>query len=398
MTTQGKILIYKRNSKKGFSYTYRIEAGIDPKTGKRKQLTKSGFKTAKEARAAAQPILNKLLLGENIIESNITFNEYAAIWLADRKSNLKKSSQSNNLETIKIANRYFANLKMKSITPYMYQQFINHYGANVKLTTLKTRHVIIKNIFNYAVKYKLINSNPTINVEFPRKNMKKLDINSLYLTKDELKNFLIFLENKIYKSSGYFYPICVLLAYTGMRLGEACALTWEDIDFKNKSIFIHSTMYAKNYNNYVKQDTPKTQSSIRKIYIDNFLITVLKKWRKKQLINRLQNGKNNKVDAENYVFTTIVAHTNKEKAVLPIAVSTAFKYINKKHLFPKHIHAHMLRHTHVSLLAETRKVSLTDIQARLGHSSDEMTRRVYLHVTEKSKIDTARIFEEYMAN
>ena len=228
--------------------------------------------------------------------------------------------------------------------------------------------------------------------------MKKIDINSLYLTKDELKNFLIFLENKIYKSSGYFYPICVLLAYTGMRLGEACALTWEDIDFKNKSIFIHSTMYAKNYNNYVKQDTPKTQSSIRKIYIDNFLITVLKKWRKKQLINRLQNGKNNKVDAENYVFTTIVAHTNKEKAVLPIAVSTAFKYINKKHLFPKHIHAHMLRHTHVSLLAETRKVSLTDIQARLGHSSDEMTRRVYLHVTEKSKIDTAQIFEEYMAN
>ena len=179
MTTQGKILIYKRNSKKGFSYTYRIEAGIDPKTGKRKQLTKSGFKTAKEARAAAQPILNKLLLGENIIESNITFSEYAAIWLADRKSNLKKSSQSNNLETIKIANRYFANLKMKSITPYMYQQFINHYGANVKLTTLKTRHVIIKNIFNYAVKYKLINSNPTTNVEFPRKNMKKIDINSL---------------------------------------------------------------------------------------------------------------------------------------------------------------------------------------------------------------------------
>mgnify|MGYP000343939462 FL=1 len=76
-----------------------------------------------------------------------------------------------------------------------------------------------------------------------------------------------------------------------MRLGEACALTWEDIDFKNKSIFIHSTMYAKNYNNYVKQDTPKTQSSIRKIYIDNFLITVLKKWRKKQLINRITKWK-----------------------------------------------------------------------------------------------------------
>lgn len=105
----------------------------------------------------------------------------------------------------------------------------------------------------------------------------------------------------------------------------------------------------------------------------------------------------NKVDFEDYVFTNIVLHTNKEKAVLPIAVAAAFKYINKKRLFSKHIHAHMLRHTHVSLLAETRKVSLTDIQARLGHSSDETTRRVYLHITEKSKLDTAQIFEEYMA-
>lgn len=398
MATQGKILVYKRNSKKGFSYTYRIEAGIDPKTGKRKQVTKSGFKTAKEARAAAQPILNKLLLGERIIESNITFGEYAAIWLADKSNTLKISSRNNNLEAIKIANRYFSHLKMKNITPYMYQQFINNYGANVKLTTLKTRHVIIKNIFNYAVKYKLINSNPAIDVEFPRKIMKKIDITDLYLTKDELKAFLSFLENKVYKSSGYLYPLCVLLAYTGMRVGEACALTWEDIDFNNKSIFIHSTMYAKNYNNYVKQDTPKSQSSIRKIYIDNFLIKILKKWQKKQLINRLRNGRINKIDVENYVFTTIVLHTNEEKAVLPIAVAAAFKYINKKHLFPKHIHAHMLRHTHVSLLAETRKVSLTDIQARLGHSSDKITRKVYLHVTEKSKIDTAKIFEEYMAN
>ena len=61
---------------------------------------------------------------------------------------------------------------MKSITPYMYQQFINHYGANVKLTTLKTRHVIIKIYLTMLVKYKLLTQNPTINVEFPRKNMK----------------------------------------------------------------------------------------------------------------------------------------------------------------------------------------------------------------------------------
>lgn len=397
MATQGKMLNFKREGKKSTTYAYSIEAGLDPITGKRKRTSKSGFKTAKEARAAAQPILNKLLLGQNIIESNITFSEYANTWLNNKRIGIKLATQSNIETTISIANKYFRNKKIKDITPYIYQQFINDYSTNIKIDTVKMRHKIINNIFKAAVKFNIIRTNPTIDVEFPNKTTPKKDITDLYLTKEELQKFLLFLKNKKYKSSRYFYPLCVLLAYTGMRLGEACALTWQDIDFNKKTIFIHSSMFAKNYTIYQRQDTPKNQSSIRKIFIDKFLIKILKDWHKEQLINRLNNGINNKVDAEDYVFTNIVLHTNKEKAVLPIAVSTAFKYINKKHLFPKHIHAHMLRHTHVSLLAETRKVSLTDIQARLGHSSDETTRRVYLHVTEKSKIDTARIFEEYMA-
>lgn len=397
MATQGKIRIYKRTAKKGITYSYCIETGCDPVTGKRKRITGHGFKSAKEARATAQPILNKLLLGQNVIESNITFSEYANSWLSDRQANMKLSTQSNLKATISIANKYFSNMRIKDITPYIYQQFINDYSTNVTLTTVKTRHIILKNIFNHAVKFNIIRNNPTENVEFPNKNMKKKDITDLYFTKEELKQFLSFLKNRIYQSADYLYPLCVLLAYTGMRIGEACALTWEDISFDKKTIYIHSTMFSKNYNIYVRQNTPKTQSSIRKIFIDNFLIKTLKDWRKFQLTKRLKNGINNKVDIEDYVFTTIVQYTNKEKAVLPITVAAAFKYINKKHLFPKHIHAHMLRHTHVSLLAETRKISLTDIQARLGHSSDETTRRVYLHVTEKSKLDTAKIFEEYMA-
>ena len=157
-------------------------------------------------------------------------------------------------------------------------------------------------------------------------------------------------------------------------------------------------MFSKSYTHYKRLDTPKNLSSIRKIFIDRFLIDILKQWHKKQLIFRLKNGVNNKIDKENYVFTTIVVHTKQEKVVLPIGVAATFKYINNRKSFYKHIHAHMLRHTHVSLLAETKKVSLTDIQDRLGHSNSQTTRKIYLHVTEKSKINTAKIFEEYIAN
>ena len=398
MATQGKILVYKRESKKGVTYTYRIEAGRDPITGKRKQVTKSGFKSAKEARAAAQPILNKLLLGENIVESDITFGEYAEQYLKDKRINLKPSTQDNISEAIKIANRYFFSLKLKNITPYIYQKFINDYSSKVCLNTVQHRHIIIKNIFSHAVKFNIIHSNPAINIEFSKKNINQKEVTDLYLTKDELNNFLSFLEHRHRtKMHNYFYPLCVLLAYTGMRVGEACGLTWEDINFEKRTIFIHSTMYAKNYNNYKRLDTPKNQTSIRKIFIDEYLISILKEWRKLQLTTRMKNGINNKIDVENFVFTTIGLQTKKEKAVVPIAVAAAFKHINRKKLYPKHVHAHMLRHTHVSLLAETKQVSLIDIQARLGHGKGETTTRIYLHVTERSKLDTAKIFEEYMS-
>ena len=120
MATQGKILVYKRQGKKGTTYTYRLEAGRDPITGKRKRVSKSGFKTAKEARAAAQPILNKLLLGKNVIESNITFKEYSL--------HLKKASLPTLISNVKIGIKYFGNKKIKDITIHDYQSFLNNYA------------------------------------------------------------------------------------------------------------------------------------------------------------------------------------------------------------------------------------------------------------------------------
>lgn len=113
MATQGKILVYKRQGKKGTTYTYRLEAGRDPITGKRKRVSKSGFKTAKEARAAAQPILNKLLLGKNVIESNITFKEYADEWIKEYSLHLKKASLPTLISNVKIGIKYFGNKKNK---------------------------------------------------------------------------------------------------------------------------------------------------------------------------------------------------------------------------------------------------------------------------------------------
>lgn len=401
MATQGKIRIFKREAKKGITYSYSIEAGRDA-SGKRRRVTKSGFKTAKEARAAAQPILNKLLLGDNILESNITFADYAEEWFNEYKLNIKPATQRRFKYSIKTANKYFKNKKLRSISLYEYQQFINEYAKDKKYLTVSNMHFILRKIFSYAVKYNIIRSNPTKEVTLPTiiPNKKK-EITDLYLTKNELTSFLNYIKDysSLYKKplkTQYVYPLCATLAYTGVRIAEASALTWQDIDFKNKKLNIHSSMFAESYNNYKKQTTPKNLSSIRTIVIGDILINILKKWKMKQLEQRLLNGTQNKRDEEDYIFTQYIKSKDWEYPVIPNALAAIFRTINNQHIFKKHIYAHLFRHTHVSLLAEAG-VSLEVIQERLGHSNDIITRTVYLHITERQKENAAKIFDKYIS-
>lgn len=110
--------------------------------------------------------------------------------MATQRINIKLATQSNIETTISIANKYFSNKKIKDIIPYIYQQFINDYSTNLKM-----RHKIINNIFKAAVKFNIIRTNPTIDVEFPNKTTPKKDITDLYLIKEELQKFLLFLKN-----------------------------------------------------------------------------------------------------------------------------------------------------------------------------------------------------------
>lgn len=395
MATQNKIRIFKREAKKGITYSYSLEAGRNPKTGKRQRVTKSGFKTQKEARAAAQVILNKMLLGQNIVESHILFNEYADEWYVQYSKHLKKTSLPTLKANLNTAKKYLGYKKLKSITPYDYQEFINDFSVGRTKRSVERVHVVIKSMFKSAILYNLITTNPAEKVIFPKFEYKKIDIESLYLSKEELQAFLDYASTYKGYGSDYFYTMCMVLAYTGIRLGEACSLLWENIDFKNKFISIESSMYGKNYNDYERQSTPKNLSSIRKIIIGDKLVCQLKAWKHEQLRLRVLHGTQDRRDKLNFVFTRYLKSQNIEKPVLQSVFQMALLKINKKHLFKKNIHAHLFRHTHASLLAEAG-VNLEAIQERLGHHSDKTTKQIYLHITKKVKTIAANKFENYM--
>ena len=391
MSTQGKVRVYKRENKKGISWTYCIEAGRNPATGKRRRVTKSGFNTAKEARAAAQPILNKLLLGENIVESDITFGEYAKEWLNEKQENVKLGTAINLTSVIKCANRYFEHIRIKNITKYMYQQFINDNAKIKKRTTVISQHMVIKNIFCHANKYNIIRTNPATDIVIPNIIINQKDIKDMYLTKNELKEVLSCIKRDAIKpQTKSIYVACAIMAFTGVRIGEACALLWSDVNFDNKTIAINSSLYGSSPANCIRHDTPKNQASIRTIKIGDTLIRILKEWKHQQLELKLQCTTREKL---NFVLTRY--QHGKETPVVQNIINGFFQRLNKQHVLKKHIHCHLFRHTHVSLLAEAG-VPLEVIQERLGHSTDITTRRIYLHITEKQKESAANIFEEYI--
>lgn len=88
--------------------------------------------------------------------------------MATQRINIKLATQSNIETTISIANKYFSNKKIKDIISYIYQQFINNYSTNLKM-----RHKIINNIFKTSVKFNIIRTNPTVDIEIPNKTTQK---------------------------------------------------------------------------------------------------------------------------------------------------------------------------------------------------------------------------------
>ena len=393
MSTQGKIRVYARQGKNGISYTYCIEAGRDA-NGKRQRKTKSGFKTKAQAQKAGLKMLNELLLGNNIIESTITFEQYADEWLK-KKGNVKPNTLAVIKSAISTAVNYFGNCKLKDITLYQYECFLNDYAQTHSKNSLNITDIYIKQIFASAKKYGVICKNPTDDAIKPKFAASyEKNITDKYLSTDELMSFLNVAKQKSQRKHQYFYYYCRLLAYTGLRIGEASALIWDNVSFEDKTLTIEATLfYGKKP--YTRQLSPKTDTSRRTIRLDDNTLKLLKEWKNLQLQLRMKYGTRGTDDNINYVFTSININNRFEMPISNNRVAYLIKSTGIKAGIKKNIHPHIFRHTHASLLAEAG-TQLEVISQRLGHSSSNITRKIYLHITQNLEQKSIEKFSDYM--
>lgn len=410
--------------KRGDKWEYRFEgAKVD---GKRKQISKGGFRTKKEALDAGTKALAEYnQTGLTFEPTEISIHDYLDYWFDTYcKVNLKYNTQVSYLKIIQgHLQPKFGQYKLKALTPTALQE----YAVELKMQGYAKSHVYgILTTFSAALNYaveplKYISENPMHYVRYPKIERKPKE--RIILTMEEWNTII----HEFQPPSRYYIPLMIGF-YTGLRISEAFALTWEDIDFEKQELTVNKQILKRNFGNDVKEgmrkgnkatnstwyfNTPKTDKSIRTIKFGTTLAAALKEEKKRQLTNELKYGEyytihvlKKETDEKNNPISRMIPLQKVLESTLPrvnlvcinengeYTSTDSFKYCsrvihNKLRLAFDY---HSLRHTHATLLIENG-ANVKDVQERLGHQNIETTLQTYVHNTEKMRTDSVDIFE-----
>lgn len=385
-----------KNCTCGSKWSFIVDIGRDPETGKRRQKGKGGFNTKEEAEAAAAALITKVNQGTYVRETNILFKDMPNKWLPIYIDKVapKPSTLRLRLYGINKLLKYFAHVKLKNITEDMYQAALNDLKQErLTRSTIEGIHTTAKMIFKLAVDKRMITANPTENAYI--KKDKQIIIESdkdelpNHFEKDELALFL-----KVATQHGLFMDelIFITLSYTGIRVGELVALKWKDINFDKNIISITKTYYnPRNNTKEYQLLPPKTSKSRRKIMVDEVVIDAFKKHKEKQA--KIIAWMGDSYHDDGFIFANV--NRNPGYPILIKLVEMRMKRLLNKAGLNTSLTPHSLRHTHTSLLAEAG-VEFEEIMDRLGHIDDDVTRKIYLHITEEMKKEASEKFSKLM--
>lgn len=341
-------------------YKFKVYTGINPKTGKKSQTTRSGFTTKAAATAERRRIQADVANGtywKDTIDAPKTVGDLMDEFITLKGQGVRPSTLRNYVQ----AKRAFGSILNIKVDKLSVSDVLNAVEENKKIMCpdVLNRYLnAFKQAYIYAFAQGYVDRN--IMVQIPRikydsiKEEKKLKVYTI----DELSDFLEKLKKYNYKA----YVIARLMAMGGLRVGEACTLTWEDIDMDKYTVRINKTATVVNSVEVV--GAPKTKRGNRTVSIDKTTVDVLKEWK-----------------ALNPVKKYIFSKRNDDSFYNTGTFRNVLKRFFNHHPELKRLSPHGLRHTHASILFKSG-INPKVIQNRLGHESIETTLDVYVHLYE----------------
>ncbi|MEC0266696.1 site-specific integrase [Paenibacillus anseongense] len=354
------------------TWSFSIDVGADPVTGKRKQRTVSGFKTKKEAERACAELIVQVEQGDYVKPSKDTVGAYIHDFVT---TTLKGQVAPNTYQTrLGFVKNYIipglGNIPLAKLTPMHVQKFYNDLSEKYSSGHVQNVAHLLSKAFRQATEWGLVQKNVVAMVKKPATKRKNASIKVWTVAQQRL--FLDYAKS----DSEFYYPLFLLALTSGMRQGEILGLKWEDIDLKQNTIQVKRTIVFANKSLYLK-DMPKNEASIRNIQLPESTIKALRQYKIKSIPNEL-----------GLVFPS--PKTN--KLLYSNSLIKQFQLTCKEVGLP-YISFHGLRHTFATTLLSLG-VNPKIVQEMLGHSSIKTTMDTYSHVLPNMQKDAAEYLNE----
>ena len=351
----------QRKDKETNKWLFDISNGFNPVTHERNRIIRRGFRTKQEA-LKAEEIYIATHCNKAISSKNITFD---MLYSMMKQTDITEERKESYIKTQEYSyNKHFKKYFEKAIISKLTQSDMLAFRdellkKDLSNNTVNKQMVLLKKLMNIAVKKQYIAENPCHNIKKLKQKTPEID----FWTVKEFKQFL-----SLCKDDEEAYRLIFLVAFsTGMRIGEILALTWRDIDLDDETIYVTKTLIR---GTQFRSSTPKTDNSIRKVTIQNSLITTLIKWKQHQQQLLAPYFK----DTEDLqIFQYVPSFINYDN------VRRKYNDICKRDSTLKRIRIHDIRHSHVAFLIHNEEKEIV-IKERLGHSTIKITYDIYGHL------------------